>query len=307
MDLNLYACGGLGVNIANKLLDIDINKYFIDTSKSNLKPESAADDIFILDDVDGAGKHRPKTYEHFKAVSSDVLIKFKPSEKLNIVLSSLSGGSGSVIAPLLAKELISNGYNTIVIGVDSKHSIVELDNTIKTLKTYRAISDQTGKSIALFYLENMNRLDTDSNVLSFIHLLAALVNPYATEEFDTTDLHNFINFEKATDNKPGVGILDVNPNSENDPIKNTSVVSTILLTSNYDSHIKKPIPEYLSTCIVTDDAFKDKELRLDNTLGLLSLIVEKLSSELKGLQDDKKLVRVNDLQIEDSNEDGIVL
>jgi len=306
MSFNLYACGGLGVNIANRLNNNQVNKFFIDTSKSNLK-EHNTDSLFILDNVDGAGKFRPKTYEHFKDIASDVLIKFKPSETLNVVLSSLSGGSGSVIAPLITKELVSNGFNTIVIGVDSKHSAIELENTIKTLKTYRSVSSKSNKSIALFYLSNTSREETDLNTLSFLNLLIAITKSEGTTEFDTTDLHNFINFEKVTDNEPNVGILEVNLNKEFKLLKNTNVVSTILVTSDVNSSIKTNIPEYLSTCVVLDEEFKNKEIRIDNILGELSVIVSSLDKEYKNLMDNKKLVKVKEVEIDDDNEDGIVL
>lgn len=90
-DIVLWSCGGCGTNIAKQITDLDIEINYIDTSNANLKGVKS-DNIFVLDDIDGAGKDRSKTYEHFKDTASDVVIKFKPSPLLNIVVSSLSGG-----------------------------------------------------------------------------------------------------------------------------------------------------------------------------------------------------------------------
>jgi len=302
----VWGCGGCGTNIAKQITDLDIEVNYIDTSTSNLKGVKS-DNIFVLENIDGAGKDRSKTYEHFKHIASDVIIKFKPSTSLNIVVSSLSGGSGSIMGPLITKELISQGYNTIAIAVDSKHSVKELDNTIKTLKTYKSISDGIKKAVSIFYIENTNRRESDNKAIWFINLLSLLVNKHHTEEFDTSDLTNYINFDKVTENQPTVSILELNSNETITPEKNTTIVSTILLTNNKHSVIKPIIPEYLSTCIVTDPQYKNEDIRIDNILGKLSIIVTKLENEIKELQDNKRINKFKELDVHGSNSDNVVL
>ena len=304
--ISVFACGGCGSNIAKQISDLDIEVNYIDTSTSNLKGVKS-DNIFVLENIDGAGKDRSKTYEHFKDIASDVVIKFKPSSSLNVVVSSLSGGSGSIIAPLVAKELIRNGHNTIVIAIDSKHSVKELDNTIKTFKTYKSISDGIKKAVSIFYIENSNRKESDNKAVWFINLLSLRVNRQHTEEFDTTDLTNFINFDRVTDNVPTVSILEVNENETINPEKNTTIVSSILLTTDKHSTIKPVVPEYLSTCIVTDPQYKNEDIRVDNILGKLSIIVEEMEREIKDLQDNKKINKFKELEVSNSNSDDVVL
>lgn len=91
MTLSLYACGGTGINIAKMIREMDIEINYIDTSSSNLKTVNS-NNVFLVDGMDGAGKDRSATYEGFKDISEDVLLKHKPSEELNIVIGSLSGG-----------------------------------------------------------------------------------------------------------------------------------------------------------------------------------------------------------------------
>ena len=302
----IWSCGGCGTNVAKQIADLDVEVNYIDTSTSNLKGVKS-DNIFVLENIDGAGKDRSKTYEHFKDVVEDVLIKFKPSQSLNVVVSSLSGGSGSIIAPLVTKELIRNGHNTIVIAIDSKHSVKELDNTIKAFKTYKSISDGIKKAISIFYIENSNRKESDNKAVWFINLLSLLVNKQHTEEFDTTDLTNFINFDRVTDNAPTVSILEVNENETINHEKNTTIVSSILLTTDKHSTIKPVVPEYLSTCVVTDPQYKNDDIRVDNILGKLSIIVGGMEAEIKELQDNKKVNKFKELEVEGSNKDDVVL
>lgn len=89
--IKVYAAGGAGINVAKQLTDLDIDVNMIDTSESNLKA-CGTNNVFLVDGLDGAGKNRKISYDNFKDISSDVLIKFKPSEQLNVVISSVSGG-----------------------------------------------------------------------------------------------------------------------------------------------------------------------------------------------------------------------
>lgn len=304
--LNIYACGGTGINIARQIKDLDVNIFYIDGSDSNLKGVSE-DQLFLIPDQDGAGKDRTVTYNNFKNIVEDVLIRFKPSETLNVVISSLSGGSGSVVGPLVCKELISNGQNTIVIGVDSKHSLIEITNSMKTLLTYKSISASTNKCVSLFYVSNTTRKEADQTAVRFINLLSVLVDRKNTQEFDTRDLKNFINFSTVTDNRPSVSILEVGPNQPITPEKGTVVASSILMTSNQDATIYPVVPEYLSTCVVTDRSFDLEDIRLDNVLGKHSLIVETFEQEIQTQMDNKKINKYKEVEISDSTEDGMVL
>jgi len=303
--LNVYCCGGAGTNIGKQISDLDINISFIDTSNSNFKGIDT-DKVYQIEGTDGAGKDRNITYENFKD-PEEVLIRFKPSPRLNIVMSSLSGGSGSIIAPILTRELIRQDYNTIVIGIDSTNSVKEIDNTIKTLKTYKSISNSIKKSISIFYIENNSRKEADQQAIRFINLLSLLVSKEHTEEFDTLDLKNFINFDKVTENEPSVSIIDINANETIIPEKNTSIVSTILLTTNRNNTIGQVIPEYLSTCIVTDKNYNNEDIRIDNVLGKLALIVNNLENLKKEYQDMKTINKFKELDVGGSTEDGIVL
>lgn len=304
--LNIYSCGGAGANVCKQIKDLDVNIFYIDGSDSNLKGVQESQ-IFLIPDQDGAGKDRTITYNNFKDIVEDVLIRFKPSDVLNVVISSLSGGSGSVVAPLVCKELIKRGHNTIVIGIDSKHSLIELRNSMKTMMSYKTVSSATNKCISFFHIENTTRKEADQTAIRFINLLSVLIDRKNTAEFDSTDLHNFINYSNVTDNRPSVSMLEVGPNQQVTPTKGTIVASSILMTSNRDSTIYPVTPEYLSTCIITDSNYDLDDIRIDNVLGKLSQVIDQFEQEIQAQTDNKKINKFKEVEIIDATDDGMVL
>ncbi len=299
MSIKLYACGGAGTNIAKKIKDLNIDTVYVDTSDSNLKGIDPAD-IFIAEGMDGAGKYRMDTFETFKEISGDVLIQHQPSRTLNVVLSSLSGGSGSVIAPLVVKELLSQGHPVLVIGVESRNSVIEQENTVKTLKSYKGIADTTRKSVSMFFVEGGNRVDADKTVVHFINLLMIMTDRSNTDEFDTADLKNFLSFEKVTSSPPTVGFIELNQNEDFMVDKGTAVAATILLTSNRDSTLNGATPQYATNCVVLDTEYPHPDIRIDNMVGRLSTVVGVLEATVKSQRDAHYVARVKELDVSSS-------
>ena len=208
---------------------------------------------------------------------------------------------------MLTKQLIATGFNVVVIAIDSKSSVIELDNTIKTLKTYKGISDATEKAVAMYYIENTSRKEADQKAIWAVNLFALLTDKVNTSEFDTSDLGNFINYNRVTDNEPSVSMLEFNQNTTIVSEKGTNNVATILLTKDQHATIKPSIPEYLSTCLVVDPAYKNEDIRIDSSLGKLAIMVEALEKEMKDSQDQKKVNKFKEIAIGDLSDDGVVL
>jgi hypothetical protein len=305
MTVRVFLCGGTGVNIGKKIKSA-VDLVYIDTSTSNLKTVDK-DLIMLVEDMDGAGKLRSNTYEKFKDIADDVLIKFKPSNELNIVISSLSGGSGSVISPLIVKRLLEDNKNVLVLAIDSKHSVIEINNTIKTLKTFKSVSNTINKNVSIVYFDNVNRTEIDNKCVSTVELMTLLVDKHRTEEFDISDLHNFLNFDKVTDTKPNVSFVELRANDTIEQEKNTSLVSTILLTKDRNSTITSTLPEYLATCVVTDKDYNLGDVRIDNIVGLLAITIEQLEAQIKDLSDNKRVNKVRTIEVVSENDDGMIL
>ncbi len=218
--LRIYACGGFGVNIASGFgqyegksnkgyADMDI--CYIDTSRSNMigKKTINEDKLYILEGIDGSGKKRDQNYGALSESVKDILHQYKPST-VNIVLHSASGGSGSVIGPILVSELVKRGDLVIPVIVGSNASRIEVENTLKTLKSYENISKKCDHPVVACYKENSKitpRGKVDNEVTTLIMLLAVLFSGQ-NRELDKADLNNFINYHRVTDFQSKLNYLD---------------------------------------------------------------------------------------------------
>ena len=307
--MNVYACGGCGINISKLLTDLDINVYRIDTSKSNLEGKLTPND-FIMEELDGAGKDRRRTYGKMKEeeITKEILFRFKPDNEVNIVLSSLAGGSGSVISPMLVKELLDNDCITIAVGIDSQTSRIEILNTINTLKSFYSISKSVNKTVPLYFIENKKRDIADKAAVNLVNLFSLLTNKYTTKELDINDIKNFLQIEKLTNNDPTLGFITVNENTCKELPLGVRVASSILITNQPGSSISEPIPDYLSTCIVDDRKILETDVRVDILSGYSEVLINHLSKQLKDFEEEqKKKTMQKTFVVEPNTDDGLVL
>lgn len=206
--VRLYACGGAGVNIGKQfekfrgndevgMAHIDIS--YIDTSRSNLDSTIPDEAAYLLKDLDGSGKVRKENYHEITAHTRDILQRH-PEQDVNVVISSAAGGSGSVIAPSLVSELLERDVPTLVVLIGSTDTRLEIDNTLKTIKSYEAISKLRNKPVVVKYLQNSKltpRQQVDTEVLQFITAVLAVWSR-ENSELDSKDLFNFLNFQRVT-------------------------------------------------------------------------------------------------------------
>ena len=206
--VTIYGCGGMGVNLTSELAKAEDDMpgfasrvhCFIDTSKSNLLAKQVPEDrLYLFENVDGSGKVRAQNYEDIAKNALAILQKFKPTA-LNIVIHSAAGGSGSVIGPVLVSELKARGEQVIVILAGSTASRIEIENTIKTLKSYESIAHKRNSPVVTHYLENSaenNRTAVNKMVRSGVSLLCGLFSGQ-NEELDSADLKSWMEFLQFT-------------------------------------------------------------------------------------------------------------
>ena len=216
--VSIYGCGGMGVNLVSELQAISapdagfaaMATCFIDTSRSNLLAKKVHEDqVFLFEGIDGSGKVRAMNYEDISKNALAILQKFKPSA-LNIVVHSASGGSGSVIGPVLVSELKAKGEQVIVILVGSTDTRTETENTNKTLKSYEAIAIKRGSPVVTHYLENsaeFNRTIVNKQAKYAISLLCGLYSGQ-NEELDSADLKNWLDFLRFNGGAPQLSSLN---------------------------------------------------------------------------------------------------
>jgi hypothetical protein len=287
--VRLYGCGGLGTNIVKDYIGRQpapgfaiTLPSFIDTSRSNLAGIEDEKTIYVLDKTDGSGKVRKENHAQISAAVKQILLQ-QPPEDFNIVVFSASGGSGSVIGPLLAKELLARGHSVVVCLAGSSESTITAQNTLNTLKSLSAISKQIDTPVVMFYRHNggeCTRSVVDGQLNLAISSLCYLTSRQ-NDELDTKDVANWLRFNHSTSVPAQLALLDI----FSAPEQVASITDPITIASLYSDrdqpHLEEPIPEYPCTGYFTTKIDGIPELHLVVSTENLDATYEKLNGTLE--------------------------
>lgn len=243
--VRVFCCGGAGINIGKMLEEYrtveefgvaKVEIVYVDTSRSNLTADLPESSAYLLKDLDGSGKIRKENHEQIAKHTRDVLQHY-PGLDVNVVISSASGGSGSVIAPSLVSELLDQDLPVIVITIGSTDTRLEIDNTLKTIKSYDAISKLRNKPVVMAYSQNSKDTPRATVDLDVIRLLTAIMTMYSREnsELDSKDLFNFLRFERVTSYTPQLAYLTLKLAESPDAEAATVISVATLLTVGSES------------------------------------------------------------------------
>lgn len=324
--ITLYGCGGAGINVAHKFDKVKtpevlqgfavVKSVYIDTSKANLNSlEDGFDEenSYVFDKIDGSGKIRRENAAQISKSVLDILIKHKPGD-LNIVVSSASGGSGSVIAPSIVSELLNQNQNVIVLCIGSNDSIIEINNTVNTLKSYESIATLRSKPIAMIYEENKRgvSLETVNSVLyDRVVNLAALFSRQ-NAGLDSADLKNWLNYTKYTTIPPKLMVVGfVEGFINTDEVKGDPITVASLARKGFDTSPGITV-DYRCYGTIPDVS----EIQIDKTLhyvifdGIITKYFEELDKQKQDLEMRQKSRQVSDSLVKsgDKAEDnGLIL
>lgn len=206
-DFNIYGFGGTGINILNKYATEGKNSSFIDkvvgADTSDANPVD--DNGFIVERLPGAfgsggnrGEHRPE-YADF---TKQLMAKHAPN-KINILVYSLGGGTGSSLAPYVHRFMLQNEIPCISLVIGDTSTVNEQKNTIDTLGSlYNQC--KVGHPVVFSYLENkkdktqgeinltaVNRID---NAIMLLNLM--------NNRIDYKDIHHLFFYNKVVEADP---------------------------------------------------------------------------------------------------------
>lgn len=267
MKAMIYAAGGAGTNViaaaqqqlSRRFGELTVDIAYIDTSRSNLSGKVDPASIFIVEGgTDGSGKIRAENAQHIHDSIPQILVDHQPGE-YNIVVSSLGGGSGSVIAPELTSELHARGHNVVVLGIGSTSSVKEVENTLKTLQSYSNVAKNRNRPVVMGYYENVPGKYTpkqvDGELLADVEVLLTLfsVASIAGTGLDTTDLRNWLDYTKAC-NYPARLMAFAAINSKNPTVPDmfNHVVSVATLSNDIDTAFFGQTVDYHCTGILEE-------------------------------------------------------
>lgn len=322
MNIALFACGGCGLNLVNPIEKLtanstpgfaDIAPVYIDTSRSNLAGIKDNDNLYLVEGLDGSGKKRDSNYAAISDSVKEILHRHKPSD-LNIVVHSASGGSGSVIGPLLVSELLDRGQQTVAIVVGSSDSRIEASNTAKTLKSYEVISKKRQTPVIAVYHENgvgQSRGEVDTHVRLAITLLAAFFSGQNTE-LDSKDLEHFLNYPKVTQYDPALTALSFFTKVVKFDRGQLPVAVATLTDAGTDPAVGVPL-EYHAVGFIP--AATRKALEIDLPVHAVAIggyfvsVLDRLEAKIRAVDEQSATVKMKTIvtDISGATDDGLVL
>lgn len=321
MHLSLYCLGGGGVNIGKHFEQFrgadtkdfaKITPIYVDTSKSNLRNSVPMDSVYLISDVDGSGKKRDCNYQAIAEAAPEILHRHKPTD-INILVHTASGGSGGILGSVLASMMLERGEKVIVLLIGSRSSQIELENTVKTLKSYEAISQKRKKPVVMFYRENSTagRSQVDSEMKSVIPLIAAICSGN-NAELDSEDIGNFLNYQKVTKFDPTLVSLDFFSGKVNLGKDSHLVSAVTLVDDNTFSDIQDHLCPYQAVGFIEDSARKSLNIELPLHACVISgsfhEIVKDMEQTLNDYTQAQSVLRTKSIgNVNDADELGMVI
>lgn len=198
----VIGCGGFGANRVKALAAEDkgneVQYMVVDSSGSNLL-DVVDDKLVVLrvPNLDGAGKERKAAYKEAAPFIPQILPKI-PSSRVTILVYSTSGGTGSVVGPLLNHQLQARGNVVINVCLATTYSLDESRNTINTLDTLGNMAISAGVPVHVMLEEdktNAQRKEMDEGIRH--HIMQAIrIGRHEYDGLDTADIANWLNHHR---------------------------------------------------------------------------------------------------------------
>lgn len=252
-------------------------------SKTNhrKKPITTIDTSGITDEIDGvnsirisglngSGKMRANNIEPISNFIADFTsrVTFEP---INVIIMSFSGGSGSVLGPLLVSEILRQDKIAIIIGIVDTDSEVDTVNALNSLRSIdNIVSDHKGYLPMMLFDNNKGRLVVDRGIDTVMsHLTEILDTPYIG--LDVQDRIKFFNPNVFDGVSGGMKLLNLSKREDGEwedigliiADQNYDKIDAALLISNQDVHLTTT-----NRCAVTFRGYHRKDgARLAATIG----------------------------------------
>lgn len=302
-NITIYGLGGAGCNIASMFEELrnssevgmaDVNPVYVDTSGSNMKPGMDPKSFFRFEDpngdgeVDGSGGIRATNAALIQQQIPMLLEKHRPGYA-TIVVSSASGGSGSVISPLLVRELVERGTKLLVvitIGDDATNTRIQ--NTLNTIAGFEMICEDTQSTIALAYFQNTEkkqRVDVDGDVFELVGKLSALFSRQ-NAEMDTMDLVNFLSVENSKAYPPHLVRLETFSGELTEATAGDGIATVASLQRDRETNPVKMRVEHMCTGFVPTGASSLVNQALPLHFTTRAYAFNDLAATLRGHLDD---------------------
>lgn len=214
---HIYACGGGAIDITAAQATITDSLGFsdavisrIDTSFSNITENMPSDSVYVLEGADGSGSERRHNYKPIMKAMNQILARFQPGD-YNIVLFTTSGGSGSVLGPLIVSELLSRKLPVVALIVNTCGSKTEIDNSIDTTKSLSGIVNNVKLPLVFSEVTVNASKSFDAAAREVRGTLSMLLSLFDSKNvgLDSRDITNFLQYTNIRGGNPSLVHLDV--------------------------------------------------------------------------------------------------
>jgi len=322
--IRIYAAGGAGINTVSGLVGIldgndnfaSLDIAYVDTSLSNIKGKRISEEsCYVFSDVDGSGKKRDANYQEISTRAKEILLKHKPLD-FNVVVHSTSGGSGSVIGPVLVSELLTRDIPVVILSIGNKDSRAEIENTLNTIKSYQVISQKKQKPVVMYYCENNSetpRNAVDKQIHIAVKVIAAVFSG-RNEELDSADLINFLDYTKRTTYEPTLARLDFNSGTVE--VESGQVIASMVTLAKKGEETSPGMAvDYQAVGFVSNEIESiikiDLPIHMVTVLGYYVNVTQALEKEIKTLDEVRRSVVTKSLvskcDFDNCTDDGLVL
>lgn len=275
-NMTIYFVGGTGMNIGAQFAKWNgkenpgfttLKTVYADTSDRNKTEEIPDASFYTIMNVEGTealkggGKVRKTNAEAIERAADEILANFQPSD-INIVVHSAGGGSGSVIGPVIAREITDRGGLVIPLVVETIGSSTELENDLNTLATYQNFVEMLEKPFNIFYRANSAekpREEVNEEMVTAITILSAMFSGQ-NRELDQEDCRMFLNYHIPTEQTPRLGYLDLFA-GKIELQKGDFLASLLTLTEDGVSYDSPIMTDYHATGYINSMAVKTMKSR----------------------------------------------
>ena len=263
--VSIIACGGTGINIVNKYIELVKNTgskklpetiYALDTSRDANPPSEEYTEVFRYTGLDGSAGERAKNYEIIKRETPTHIDKMDLA-KFTVIISSTGGGTGSVTQACAIQSVIDNGSFPIVFMVGDLTSPRYAANTAKSLKGLVTLSVKNEVSVPFFYEQNQKPQDDNIDAIMSSHIESIVdVLMVGLPGIDTEDLKSILNAPRAIGIDPYPTRLGVAMSQQGEDLDvcDIEVITALVVFNTGDDVRKVPVStqHYKSTIFNTE-------------------------------------------------------
>jgi hypothetical protein len=260
--LTVVGCGGTGSKFAERYIGkkskqgegfASVEVKILDSAKSDRRLDNGMyteENTWSFKGMDGSGAFRSENAEAFvKELPS--IMHWIGGQDSYVVISSASGGTGSVLSVLITEQLLREGKQVVAIVVGSYEDKQACVNTRNTLYSFANIADNCEVPVVMHYLNNHHGGEalSDDMATRALMIMSVLFSG-ENQRIDTMDLNNWLSC-KTTTITPKLCRLDIHT-GEIPSKRDLEYISVATLARENGPRNIGIMPEYSRTGFVPD-------------------------------------------------------